>query len=76
MRIIDDDSEDNAPYFKYHVIYTSFLAAACVNFSQPVYEVLESSMFVEICVDLEGSLEDLVIVNLLTIPGSATGKLL
>ena len=51
-----------------------FAAAACVNFSQSVYEVEESSGFAEICVDLDGTLEDYLTVYLFTIPGTATGK--
>ena len=49
-------------------------AAACVNFSQSVYEVQETSGSVDICIDLDGTLEDYLTVYLFTIPGTATGK--
>ena len=52
----------------------AFAAAAYVNFSQSVYEVEESSGFAEICVDLDGTLEDYLTVYLLTNPGTASGK--
>ena len=58
----------------FNKLYISLVAAACVNFSQSVYEVVESSGSVDICLDLDASLEDNLTVSIFTIPGTATGK--
>ena len=74
VRIIDNDSKEY-PFSNIIKYCISYFAAACMDFSQSVYEVLESSSFVEICADLQGSLEDYLTAYLFTVPGSATGKL-
>lgn len=56
-------------------ITISFPLAACVNFTQVSYTAFEDDGFVQICVDLEGYIEDYLIVYLFTIPGTALGKL-
>ena len=53
---------------------STYPLAACVNFSQSVYRVEESVGSVEVCVDLDGTIEDYLTVYLFTIPGTATGE--
>ena len=47
----------------------------CVNFTQTEYEAFEVDGFVEICVELEGELDDNVPIYLFTVPGTAQGML-
>ena len=47
----------------------------CVNFTQTEYVAYESNGFVEICVELEGELDDYVPIYLFTVPGTAQGML-
>ena len=44
-----------------------------MNFTETQYDVIESEGIVEICVELKGELEDPVVVQLFTIPGTAEG---
>lgn len=74
VQITDNDSKKEYHHYLIFCVNIDFFAAACVNFSQSVYEVQESSGSVEICVDVDGILEDYLTVYLFTIPGTATGK--
>ena len=47
----------------------------CVDFTQTVYEAFEVNGFVQICVELEGELDDYLSVYLFTVPGTAQGML-
>ena len=53
--------------------YSLHTSAVCVNFTETQYDVMENEGIVEICVELKGELEDPVIVQLFTIPGTAEG---
>ena len=48
--------------------------AACVNFTQSSYRAIEDDEYAEICLELEGEIEDYVTVYLFTIPGTALGE--
>ena len=74
VQISDYDSK-STKLTLYSLLYLSpSCPAACVNFSQSVYRVEESVGSVEVCVDLDGTIEDYLTVYLFTIPGTATGE--
>lgn len=58
---------------KMHTLFCSL--GACVNFTQVAYIAAEQDGFVEVCVELEGEIEDYITVYLFSIPGTAAGKL-
>ena len=58
-------------------VYQLLLAfpVVCVDFTQTVYEAFEVNGFVQICVELEGELDDFLSVYLFTVPDTAQGML-
>ena len=56
--------------------FLSSILAACVRFSQLTYEVSEEDGFAEVCIVLEGDIEDYISVYFFTIAGTAIGKFL
>ena len=56
------------------ILFLVYCTGVCVNFTRTAIRVREDDEYAEVCVELEGELDDLLSVYLFTIPGTALGK--